>query len=169
MEDRWNWVPWASTWLSASPLYSGFSEHDLCLFFGRPYKRTLQLSTWDIINEWTKVSIDFLFRYCRICPILRMAMTADWQVLVIWSDIERCMSMMTPRLRTLVTAGTFTPSTLTTRGCDGVRANLDVKCITSVLDELTSNQFSIDQDVLDAVVDATNSHFSVPGRECEIY
>ena len=87
-------------------------------FFGRPYKRTLQLSTWDIINEWTKVSIDFLFRYCRICPILRMAMTADRQVLVIWSDIERCMSMMTPRLRTLVTAGTFTPSTLTTRGCD---------------------------------------------------
>ena len=104
-----------------------------------------------MISAWTRVSIDFLSKYWRICPIFLMDMVADWQVLVTWSNIERCLFMITPKFRTLVAAAMSTPSTLTTRGCGGVGANLDMKCNTSVLDALMINLFWIDHEIMSVI------------------
>ena len=110
-----------------------------------------------MISAWTRVSIDFLSKYWRICQIFLMDMVADWQVLVTWSDIEKCLSMITPKYRSLVAAAMSTPSTLTTRGCGGVGANLDMKCNTSVLDALMINLFWIDHEIM-SVIHFVGSH-----------
>ena len=58
------------------------------------------------------------------------------------------------RWRAYLTTGMLTPSTLTIRECSVLGTNLDIKCIDSVLEALTSHMFLVDRKTIMSVMQA---------------
>ena len=69
--------------------------------FGMLIRRQLQLSSTELTNECTRISVVCLSRRCRIFPILWRASEAWRHIILTWCRRDRCLSKTTPRSRTV--------------------------------------------------------------------